>query len=466
MRGAEFQTARVHFIRDQKRPARMGRVALRPPGPAWAAMTGAPAAGGGSVLPVAIVLAAVLFNAVLSIVNGHVLRLSSAAVIGTELAIVMACHAVVLRHYRAQMLPWYAMIFAVLLFTLIRGAVTGQLEPKFARDVLLIPTFVLLGMATPLRYVTRLVVTLHVIVVGGVLFEAFATDVYASLLEVRQYYIATRSFDDTAFWDSSSNLFVSATRPAERFFGFIDLHRVSSVFLEPVSLGNYVVIITAFLCAYHRHLSGAVLAFLVLGNGAALIACDGRLATVCLGIIVMVSAVVPMLPRRSALIYLPLALAGAIVFAVVTQANPLEDNFSGRIAFCVKLLSRYDVAEWLGVSNRFIGQGTMGAAADSGIAYMITTQSVIGVVLFWILLVFSADERAREQSVFLHGICIYMMLTMLVSYSLFSIKTAALVWFLHGALQASLAPARAAAVPRLDGRRNPGSPAGLRVRPA
>lgn len=427
---------------------RMGRpVRGFAPAPRWsgtAAYRGAPASRLSGVLPgwtpIVLVCGAVLFNAVLSIVNAHATGLTSSAVVGTELMIVCAAHLYVLQQYRPQMLPWYAMMLAVVLFALVRGAVTGHVEPKFVRDVLLIPTFILLGMATPIYRMTRVVVIVHAVVVAGVLFEAFATDAYAALLEVRQYYIATRSFDDTSFWDTSSNLFTSATRPGERFFSFIDLHRVSSVFLEPVSLGNYVVIITAFVCAFHKHLSRSVLAFLIAGTLVSLVGCDGRLAATSAVIIVAVSLAVGVLPRKFALVYLPLALGGALVFTLLSGANPHEDNFSGRIAFCIHLLSNYELAEWMGLSDRFIGQGVMGAAADSGFAYMITTQSIIGVVLFWLLLVTSADERTREQAVFLHGVCIYVMLTMLVSYSLFSIKTAALVWFIHGSLQGSLPP--------------------------
>jgi putative polymerase len=285
-------------------------------------------------------------------------------------------------------------------------------------------------MTTPWRRLTVPIAVLHTIVVSGVLFEAFFTQAYSNLFEVRAYYVATRSFDDTAFWNIGSDLFVSATRPAERFFSFVDLHRVSSVFLEPVSLGNYVVIITAYLCANYRHMSLRLCAFFVLGNLIALIACDGRLAVISSVIIITVALVAPQLPRGSALLYFPLGLVGAFILANVTDADPREDNFLGRLAHCVTLLGRYDILAWLGLSDRYLIP-----AADSGIAYMIATQSFIGVLLFWFLLVMHADERRPEQARFLHAVCLYIVLTMLVSYSLFSIKTAALVWFIFGSLQ-------------------------------
>ncbi len=391
-------------------------------------------------LPIVLVVLAVVFNAGLAIVNAHVMRLSSASVIATELLIVAAAYLTIVRHFRPQMLPWFAMIAVTVLFAIIRGSIVGQFEPKFMRDVLLIPTFLLLGLTMSRERLPALLVVLHVFVIGGVLLEALYTQGYSSLFEVRAYYIATRAFDDTAFWNTSSDLFVSATRPGERFFSFVDWHRMSSIFLEPVSLGNYVVIVTAYLCAEFRHISRKVFVFLVAGNLLALVACDGRHAAVCSMLLILVSVVAPKLPRVTALGYLPASVLAAVVLAGATNANAFDDNFMGRLAWCVKVLGKYDVADWLGMSNTWLVE-----AYDSGIAYMIATQSFISVILFWGLVVMGARTGRPEQSRYLHALCLYIVLTMLVSYSLFSIKTAALLWVVHGALQRLPEPAVAAA---------------------
>lgn len=406
------------------------------------------------MLPATLVLSAVLFNAVLSIINGHIARLSSNAVIAAELIIVVVAYAAILRNFRPEMLPWCTLAGLAVVFALIRGVAVGHFDPKYLRDVLLIPTFIMLGMTMSWRRLTAPLALLHLIIVGGVLFEAFFTQAYSDLFEVRDYYVATRSFDDSAFWNSSSDLFISATRPDERFFSFIDLHRVSSIFLEPVSLGNYVVIITAFLCANYHRMSKRLWGFFFLGNMIALIGCDGRLAAVSSAIIFVVTLVAPRLPRGSALLYLPMGLVCAYILSNVTHADPEQDNFMGRVALCIELLSRYDVREWLGVSNLYLVR-----AADSGIAYMIATQSFIVLLLFWLLLVMRADERRAEQVRFLHAVCLYVVLTMIVSYSLFSIKTAALVWVLFGALQVAPAGASAAVKPARSGLTSPRSSA-------
>ena len=202
------------------------------------------------------------------------------------------------------------------------------------------------------------------------------------------------------------------------------------MFLEPVSLGNYVIIIATFLCANFSKFSVRYRAFLLVGIVIALVGCDGRLAAICSAVIVLVTLFAPRLPPKIALLYLPAIVIGAFVFVFTTHPDALQDNFSGRVAYCVNLLANYDVADWLGLSDHFIIR-----AFDSGIAYIVATQSVIGVALFWVLLNFEADERWPSQIKFTQGLCTYVALTMLVSYSLFSIKTAALLWFIHGSLQ-------------------------------
>jgi putative polymerase len=99
----------------------------------------------------------------------------------------------------------------------------------------------------------------------------------------------------------------------------------------------------------------------------------------------------------------------------------------------------------VGNSDRLVGP-----AADSGIAYTITTQSVFGLIAFWLFLVLNAAERTPEQIRYLHALCVFLVLTLLISYSLFSIKTAALLWFIHGSFQMAGAPRTAvsARIPR------------------
>jgi putative polymerase len=392
--------------------------------------TAAPVTAPLRLVPAAIVLGSVLFNAVLAIVNGHVTSLGSAPVIACEVALVAAAHAVALTHYRREMLPWYLLMGVFAFIAVYRSLALAEPDVKYLRDVMIIPTFVVLGMTFDVSRLNRIVLTIHAIILAVMLFEAIDTSAYSELFRIQDYYISTRGYDVTSFWNSDSDLYVSATRPDERMFSFIDLHRLSSAFLEPVSLGNYCIIITAYLSARFRRMSRGALWFMIGGNLLMIIGCDGRLAAASSVIIIAATMIAPRLPRHSFILYAPgiVLCAFVLVHMLGLQAGP--DNFSGRIAHTVRLLEDYGVPEFLGVSNQY-----MSRAVDSGLGYLITTQSIVGSVVLYLVFALASADQTREQRRFNHAACLYLGLSLIVSFAFLTIKTAALLWFVHGTLQ-------------------------------
>lgn len=380
--------------------------------------------------PALVMMASVGFNAGLAFVNGHVLPVPTALVIVTEAALVSAALGLALLAWRPQMAPSLALIAALTLFAAFRGLLMAAPDPKLLRDVVLIPVFLMLGMAFADRGLTRAVLVLHTVVFAVFLIEALAPEAYSDLLRIQDYYIKTRGNRLDEFYNTNSELFISATRPDARFFSFVDAPRMSSLFLEPVSLGNYCSIITAFLAACLQRLGWPAIAYLAPTTAAMLVGCDGRLATATCIVIVIAAAVAPRLPRRSAVLYLPAT--AALVFALVIGAGlePGTDDFPGRLAYTVELIRSYDVAEILGLSNELVAK-----AMDSGAAYLITTQSLPGLLLLWAYITLAPREDTAEQVRFTHAASLYLALSMMVSYSFLTIKTGALLWFIQGALQ-------------------------------
>ena len=64
----------------------------------------------------------------------------------------------------------------------------------------------------------------------------------------------------------------------------------------------------------------------------------------------------PRLPRNSALLYIPGVLALAFVLVAIGHFEPGGDDFPGRIAHTVYLLSNYESAEFLGLSDKFMSK--------------------------------------------------------------------------------------------------------------
>lgn len=381
-------------------------------------------------MPALVLIGCVGFNAGLAVINGHIMPLPPALVIAAEGMLVSAALGLAMLGWKPQMAPSLALIALLVLFATFRGLLMAQPEPKFLRDVLLIPTFLMLGMSFDERGLARTILVLHTIVFLVFLLEAIAPRAYSDLLHIQDYYVNTRGNKLDEFYNTNSELFISATRPDERFFSFVDAPRLSSIFLEPVSLGNYCSIVTGFVCACFRRLGWPAVTYLALTTLAMLVGCDGRLATATCVLIVMVAVVAPWLPPRSHVLYLPLALAFVFALVIGADLKPGTDDFAGRLAHTVELLRNYDVAEMLGLSNEYLTK-----SMDSGVAYLIMTQSVLGLLLLWAYVAWGAREDTAEQVRFTHTLSLYLALSMLVSYSFLTIKTGAVLWFIQGALQ-------------------------------
>lgn len=381
-------------------------------------------------LPSVLVVWATVFNGILAIVNAHI-ALSPTVVIAAEVGTVGLAHFLALKYFQEEMKLWYVMLFVILILYISRSLLTSNPDVRYVRDVLIIPTFIILGMLARREDLTKTVCLIHVIVLVVLFYEAIDTEGYARLFEIQNYYINTRGYDDNNFWNKESDLFVSAVRPQDRLFlPFLNLHRLSSIFLEPVSLGNYAVVITAYLCSRFPSLGNRERWFLGLGNVCVIIGCDGRLAAISSLVIVVVSFAAPKLPRGAAILHLPSVTLTAILVTNFAGLRDGPDDLAGRIAHTVALLERCDMGEILGISDRFLW-----LAVDSGVVYMMLTQSLIGLIIIWILIVFAAREDNLDQVRYTHAICIYLSLAMMVSFSVFTIKTGGLLWFVQGALQ-------------------------------
>jgi putative polymerase len=391
----------------------------------------------GLLVPLAILVGTVSFNPLLAMVNAHVRPLGAAPVAAAELALVAAAHAFALSRFRPEMRVWYALMAILVAFALYRGLGVEGFSVRYLRDVLIIPTFVLLGLAVSRQIAIRCYLAVHAVVCAVALFEVLSLDLYSSLFSVQSYYVNTRGVDIEQFTAEGSDLYVSAVRPEARFFAFVDLHRVSSVFLEPVSLGNYAILSTVFLTAWRQDLRPALFVALAISTFLLMIASDGRLAFISAVIILAAAMMVRLLPRNSAVLYAPLTILAMFMATSWFGLRSGVDDFPGRIAYSVELLHQFRLADLLGLSDRLAA-----SAVDTGFAYMIISQSIMGATVLWLFVVLGMPEHTLAQRRMKHGICLYLVLTMTVSFSFLTIKTAGLLWFAYGATVRTAEPMR------------------------
>lgn len=378
-----------------------------------------------------LVCAGVFLNFALAFINANVMAVDRGHVILGEVLIVSIALVVCVVSNNRLMNPWFGTIWILLTIFLLLSMARQTYELKHLRDVMLIPVFVLLGIAFVKGNIVRLFCALQGLILGVMLFEAVAPQLFADLVKPWDYYVHTRllaGLKDRESWHPESGLYISAFRPGGRIlFESLGIHRLSSVFLEPVSLGNWCIIVTIFATAFRRLLSTRALVFLVISNILLIIGSDGRLALTASVIIVLLSAVAHQLPKYIYLVYLPAAVLVTIGLATVFDFDPTADDFPGRIAHTAEILKAMDLVSILGLDLARL-KGT----ADSGIGYLILTQSIVGVVVLWVAICLLQPPNSHEATLLMHGICTYISLLLMVSFSLFSIKVAAPLWFLYG----------------------------------
>lgn len=390
-------------------------------------MRGSPSTS--SDLSAIVLISAVCFNAFLAIANGHGITLSRGSVIVAEMAIYAAAIVIIFMHADRRMMPWFLLTVFIILIGLLIGLESAQFNPKYVRDVLVIPVFIMLGMTYSARRFTTPFLFLHSVVFLVGVIEIASPNAYAEIFKVLQYYVNTRDFSANQFWNTESTLFVSATRPGARFFGFVDWHRASSIFLEPVSLGNYCVVAVILTIACWADLSRSARWYLVASTLFLLVACDGRLAVTSIGIVLLVSLVLRELSSRWSVLFLPIIVLAAVGYVAALGTGEHTDNFVGRVTGTVDALALLDFSDLFGM-----GAYKAESAADFGVVYFILSQSMIGVVVIWAALFVLPPGRTAVSRAFLHSTAIFVPLNLLVSYSFFSIKVAALLWFFYGYL--------------------------------
>ncbi len=386
-----------------------------------------------------VLLFGVGYNLVLALVNANLFRVSPAMTYVAEFAVYGACFAIGLWSLdrRKTAIVVSGLLFVVAL-ALVRFMLAWQLDPKFLRDAIIPFAFLVLGMAYS-GSLPKLFVRMAILVALVAAFELAMPNVYGDVVNPKSYFVNARGASEAGFWNQDSNLYVSATRPGARnFLPSSMLPRASSVFIEPVTMGNFIIFFTAILCAFWRSLS---LPKLVLSLGLVaflIVASDGRLAA---GTCVLMLLLTPFLrrfdQRLAFLLFLGVLLGGwLLVWATGTRAY--DDNMLGRIFFTVFSVDHMSVQSWLGLDT-----ASPYRYFDSGIAYFISSQSLLGVLGFLLAFSFLLILPGSDGQLFKNLMIFAFALSLLVSNGYFSIKTAALWWFACGCLwrlQATVAP--------------------------
>ncbi|MBN9668759.1 UDP-phosphate alpha N-acetylglucosaminyltransferase [Roseibium aggregatum] len=379
----------------------------------------------------AVAVGTLTFNFFLAFTNTNLFRISETHVILGEMLLLGIALPLALSRDAAL----YVILFLYFSFMAFILALRPELDLKAIRDFLIPIVFYFVGKKfRTIEDADRLIwiATFVVIFVG--LFEFIFLDIYTRVIDIFQYYVARGTLAADSNFVEGSNLFISSTRIGGRnFFGFLGNLRASSVFLEPVTMGNF----GAFLCLWALFRAGMRhRAWLFAAGFVAIVLPDARFGMfVCVALFVAAPAafIVPRILWWSVPLMITFALA---IYGAWTSQIIWNDNFTGRLLHASQLIQEITPDSFFGI----LAYGP--ELADNGFAYSIVQIGAVGLLALWTLFVFAPYQNPRAIQFKALAIT-YISLLMTVSNSFYSIKLAALFWIVAGAADAMKLPDKA-----------------------
>ena len=389
---------------------------------------------------VALIIAAISFNAVLCFLNTRGVAIGNVHVMMSEAVLISAALLAGRLHLNLTHLAVLALVVA---YTVTISALRYANVPadgfdlKISRDLVIPVVFYVLGTAIgDVKAADKVVFTATAILLAFAVFEYFFLDSFLKIFGIAEYYIA-RGTLEASDWalDVSQGLMVSGFRPADQgrtLLPFLGDHRVSSLFLEPSSLGNFGTLVTIWALVRSR-MEGKIFLWCALGGLSLLVLSDTRFDAYFL---VLASLVLMMPPRlvTPVVFVLPFVTIAALYSLGATHAEPFNAvpvvegrEVYDRLLYSGRVLFDFDAYNWFGLEQ------SRGQTFDSGYGYVISNIGILGFAALWVLFM-SLRGTNRFFYIFRNIAALYFTTLLCISASQFTIKIAALLWFLLGAV--------------------------------
>lgn len=374
---------------------------------------------------IGILIATVTYQAMLCMLNTQ-LHFASRGLVGVaEAIILLAC----LPFLARRLLPGViiAATFTGAMLCLL-SLLSGDLNIKAFRDLLIPLIYFWLGcnLGRPQLADRALTYAVVVVLIFGFM-EQFFLDQFTNIFDIFSYYVSIGNLQPITEYVRDSRLQLNGIRPEGIGRTLLPMllsnHRVSSVFLEPISLGNFAAICAAWgLSRDNTELRrtlffvGAAIVLIVLS--------DSRFALMSVSLMIAMRLVLQDKVLNLALLA-PFAAIALLLFLGYDATGRGADNFHDRLAFSGMTLLDFDVHALLGFAQP-------GNYADQGYAYVISTFGLPISLMLWFAFWFLPIPDAPGQR-FRAFASIYIALILCISgFSLFALKSAGVLWFLVG----------------------------------
>ena len=353
----------------------------------------------------------------------------TAAMVGLAEALVFTmCLAVQLR----RLSPWtLALGLGVISWIVLTWLIRQRPDLKSVRDLLIPILFISLG-----RYVAdtpfaeRCMQRAMLLVLVVAVLEALFTTAYGTLFNTFSFYASLGSIHESDAMLAGQTLTLNGYRPEgigrTLLPALLGAHRTSSLFLEPVSLGNFAVILLAWNLSRPRSTFDKFMLLQCLASLALIVLSDSRFGMLMV-LLLLAYRWLPMPSFRWVAPVFPFAMFGAIV-GVAWWMPSFSDTLLGRISASGQALLNFNEARLMGLDNRLPAYG------DMGYAYILSRFGVLQAIALLLVLFLLPCQSERAQR-FRALIVLYFFSSLAISgTSAFALKTAGLMWFLLGAL--------------------------------
>lgn len=399
-----------------------------------------------------IIVLTTCYQVVLCFINTTIMPVGRALLGASEAMILLICLPLLLRRLVPGVLILAAISIALLCLVWL---LNQQLNIKSLRDIAMPLCYFWLGCNIGRWDIAdrafRLAIW-SVLIVG--FFELWMLDYYTRWFDIFNYYVNIGVINLSA--DSfvrEDRLNGNGMRPEgigrTLLPQLLGPHRVSSVFLEPISLGNFATLSAAWgLCRPASRWREGV--FFVVAALIMMVLCDSRFALITVSLLMLIRLLVHG-AQLNFFVLMPLvAIVGLLLLGMNTPKEAgnllMSDDLKGRLSFSGWMLMELDPPNLFGVTHSI-------NFLDAGYAHTLNTFGVPLTLVLW-LSFWLLPLRDSHAQYFRAMVSVYITLILCISgTSLFALKTAGILWFLVGC--SLLSPA---VTPALGNRLKPLSP--------
>jgi putative polymerase len=384
-----------------------------------------------------IIVASVGYQSLLCLINNFVMPASRPLVGLAEAIILLACAPLLVRRLLPGVVSLACAAAAILC---VLGLLNEQLNIKAFRDIAIPLCYFWLGcnIGKPEMADRALRAAIWVVIAMG-LFELFFVDRYTEIFDIFGYYVNIGSLLPVTDYVRESRLQFNGIRPEgigrTLLPGLLGPHRVSSVFLEPVSLGNFATLCAAWGIARDKQEWRKGL-FFVAAAIFMMVLSDSRFALMTVSLFVVIRVLLQGKLVNIAVISPVLAVGMLVVVGLMTNNTTgglVDDDLRGRLAYSGWSLMEFDLPMLMATNIR-------DAYPDEGYAHMLSTFGLPLCLLFWLcfwLLPMPSERSSRFRAL----VSVYIALILCISgSSFFALKSAGLLWFLVGCCMQKPAP--------------------------